>query len=89
MRRWLVEYYCALAPCWKDTPEWLRDPIAKHSFADPFSVHARYCIKNFVGKIGFPKHKPPAMVTLDDRALTFTGDWPSLDDLAAFKPWYR
>ena len=27
--------------------------------------------------------------TLDDRALTFTGEWPELADLLAFKPWYR
>lgn len=39
--------------------------------------------------ISFPREKPPAMVTLDDRALTFTGEWPSLVDLLAFKPWNK
>lgn len=44
---------------------------------------------------GFPEEiqvagvKPPAFITLDDRALTFTGTWPDLDDLAAFVPWTR
>ena len=38
---------------------------------------------------GFPKEKPPAMVTLDDRALTFTGEWPKVEDLLNFKPWYK
>jgi hypothetical protein len=37
----------------------------------------------------FPTHKPPAMVTLDDRALTFTGVWPSIEDLRHFQPWTR
>lgn len=37
----------------------------------------------------WPKEKPPALVTIDDRAVTFTGTWPSLDELAAFKPWNK
>lgn len=37
----------------------------------------------------FPLEKPPALVTLDDRAITFDGTWPALDDLAAFKPWNK
>lgn len=39
--------------------------------------------------IKWPLEKPPAMVTLDDRAITFTGEWPSLDELLAFKPWNK
>ena len=35
----------------------------------------------------FPETKPPAMVTLDDRAITFTGTFPSPDELLAFKTW--
>lgn len=47
-------------------------------------------IKDTVLKeIGFPTEKPPAMVTLDDRTITFTGVWPSLDELIKFKPWYK
>jgi hypothetical protein len=37
----------------------------------------------------FPEHKPPAMVTLDDRAITFTGTWPDVETLRAFQPWTR
>ena len=37
----------------------------------------------------FPKKKPSAMVTLDDRALTFTGVWPDVDALREFKPWNK
>ena len=37
--------------------------------------------------ISFPTEKPPAFVTLDDRALTFNGIWPDVETLAAFTPW--
>lgn len=39
--------------------------------------------------IRFVTEKPPAMVTLDDRALTFEGTWPDIAALLAFKPWNK
>lgn len=33
--------------------------------------------------------KPAALVTLDDRALTFDGTWPEVGTLLAFEPWNR
>lgn len=39
--------------------------------------------------IKWPTEKPPATVSIDDRALTFTGEWPSLADLATFQPWNK
>jgi hypothetical protein len=40
-------------------------------------------------KIQFPEHKPPAFVTIDDRAITFTGTFPSIGELFAFVPWTK
>ncbi len=40
-------------------------------------------------KVFWSESKPAAMVTIDDRALTFTGVWPELKDLKAFKPWNK
>lgn len=37
----------------------------------------------------FPTQKPPAFVTIDDRALTFTGVFPSLEEINSFKPWNK
>lgn len=39
----------------------------------------------------FPLNKPPACVTIDDRALTFNGNWEEFDlkSLLAFKPWNK
>lgn len=42
-----------------------------------------------VTELGFPAQKPPAFLTIDDRALCFTGVWPSIDEIKTFKPWYQ
>ena len=43
------------------------------------------------GLIDWPTHKPPAMVTIDDRALTFTGNWSDFapETLREFQPWNK
>lgn len=45
--------------------------------------------RQVLDQIEWPKEKPPALVTIDDRAITFDGTWPSLDEIAAFKPWNK
>lgn len=39
--------------------------------------------------LGFPLVKPPAWVTLDDRALTFEGVFPEVEALRKFQPWNK
>jgi len=41
--------------------------------------------------IEYMSEKPPAFLTIDDRALTFTGNWDLFDPqtLINFKPWNR
>lgn len=43
----------------------------------------------WIEQIQWPTVKPPAFVTIDDRAITFTGQWPSFAELLAFKPWNK
>jgi hypothetical protein len=39
--------------------------------------------------VRFVRWKPPAVLTLDDRAVTFDGTWPSLETIKGFKPWNK
>jgi hypothetical protein len=61
--------------------EWLKDQ------------HKKWCLERGLEKkfpsVSFPSQKPSAFVTLDDRAITFTGQWPDIDYLRKFKPWYK
>lgn len=43
----------------------------------------------YINDFSFAARKPPANVTIDDRALTFTGNWNDfpLEKLLNFKPW--
>lgn len=42
-----------------------------------------------VEQLHFPKQKPPAFLTIDDRAICFEGDWPEPGKLLDFKPWNK
>ena len=39
--------------------------------------------------ITFPTEKPAAFLTIDDRAMLFTGYWPTMETLLKFKPWNK
>ena len=45
--------------------------------------------EEIVEAVKFPTKKPPAMVTLDDRAITFDGVFPEVEELLKFKPWNK
>lgn len=87
MKRYLREHLTAFASTYETTPDWLLKHI--NAFADPWPNEVGFAIDQIIGTIKWPTEKPPAMVTLDDRALTFTGVWPAISDLLAFQPWNK
>lgn len=79
---------------------WLRIHLTEHFWGPGEEISNCYTASDsdeyyslkadgLIEKIAFPLWKPPAHVMIDDRAITFSGAWPSLDALAAFKPWNR
>lgn len=42
-----------------------------------------------IDALSFPTEKPPAHLTIDDRAICFRGTFPSLLEMNTFKPWNK
>jgi len=40
-------------------------------------------------QILWPISKPPAIITIDDRAVTFKGTFPTIEEIQSFKPWNK
>ena len=62
---------------------WLRD-----AFFDYWGAHPVHADDKF-SEIQWPTEKPAAFVTIDYRALTFDGTWPSIEEIRGFKPWNK
>ena len=48
-------------------------------------LHPSYITDNI---LKFPIKKPPAFLTIDDRAICFDGTFPSTEEMMSFKTWY-
>lgn len=66
---------------------WLADNLIKHFLSFVQEGLADEFAQEVIEKITWPTEKPPALVTIDDRAIQFTGEWPAVETIANFKPW--
>lgn len=66
---------------------WLERSLNRYCFGN--DMHDQQDMRGRLSRIEWPTEKPPAMVTLDDRAVTFSGTFPSVESLLAFKPWNK
>lgn len=60
---------------------WLKRHLDAYTL--PMEADDIYC------GVRWPWFKPPAAITIDDRAITFAGEFPTRAELKAFRPWYR
>jgi len=61
--------------------KWLSDAFVKETGQlSPGDLDLLY-------EIQWPTAKPPAHISIDDRAIQFTGEWPDPKALLKFKPW--
>ena len=63
----------------------MRAYLKKHAGNMWYDTPAGSGIEN----VRFVWWKPSAFITIDDRALTFNGKWPSNAELRTFKPWNK
>jgi hypothetical protein len=72
--------------------QFIWDALAHH-FDCPFAGDPRGLDRALAVRdaISYPTEKPPAMISIDDRALCFTGNWADFDPqrLKEFQPWNK
>lgn len=61
----------------------------KKHFAVPLTFSPEHNWDFLHEEFSWPWFKPSAFITIDDRALTFNGTWPTIQALKDFKPWNK
>lgn len=75
----IVQIYSSRSKSWRG-----RRAMKKYLIEN--GLHPAYI---YDGVLKFPKKKPAAFLTIDDRAICFDGTFPTADEMLAFKPWNK
>jgi hypothetical protein len=62
---------------------WVRSKLHEHWKCSPVEAEDVYA------QLEWPSQKPPAFLTIDDRAICFDGVFPDNASIDAFLPWNR
>lgn len=69
---------------------WLASSLLNDLCSHNWSVEEATLMTNWVlDRLSFPRQKPPASMTIDDRAFHFCGEFPTAEWLLSFQPWYK
>lgn len=61
--------------------------ISYYAGSEPFYIAAKEWADDVINSISWPWFKPPAKITIDDRAIQFSGEFPEIEWIDKFKPW--
>lgn len=92
MKNWLLNQYLGLSRAKASAPEWWVRHVDQEGILNDGvwpEAASRSAYRLVHAELRWPSEKPPAFVTIDDRAITFDGTWPSIDWLLNFKPWNK
>lgn len=64
-------------------------PGGLNAMKDYIALNSELGFHDPIVGLEWPLEKPAAFVSIDDRALTFDGTWPSIEYLKAFQPWNK
>lgn len=62
---------------------------AVEDWIQPKTIYDHRRAVEFVVQLEWPMTKPAAFLTIDDRAVMFTGRWPNPEHLLPFQPWTK
>lgn len=91
MKSWLKRHLLAIREYYPNDQEWWDHQVYVRGCMtmEPWYVIERETANEIIKRIKWPTHKPPALLTIDDRAVTFTGKWPTTAEIKSFKPWNK
>jgi len=68
----------------------MQEYVCKHMRGEYPETVPEKDVRNVVFKlIEWPTSKPPARLTIDDRAMQFDGTFPPIEDIRNFQPWNK